>query len=88
MAQAAHGSAPDIAGRNVANPIAVIRSGAMLLGWLGARYADPALGQAAALVEAALAATVQSGTRTPDLGGTAGTSDFAAAVATTITAGR
>lgn len=88
MAQAAHGSAPDIAGQNLANPTAIIRSGAMLLSWLGARYTDPALHRAAALVEAALATTIHSGTRTPDLGGTAGTSDFAAAVAAAVTASR
>jgi 3-isopropylmalate dehydrogenase len=87
MAQAAHGSAPDIAGQNVANPIAVIRSGAMLLSWLGARHTDPALQQAATLVEAALATTIRSGIRTKDLGGTASTTAFASAVAATVTTG-
>jgi 3-isopropylmalate dehydrogenase len=81
MAQAAHGSAPDIAGRDVANPIAMILSSAMLLDWLGARHQDPALVQAAALIEAAVADTVRGGTRTRDMGGTAGTRAFAKAVA-------
>jgi 3-isopropylmalate dehydrogenase len=81
MAQAAHGSAPDIAGRDVANPIAMILSSAMLLDWLGARHQDPALAQAAALIGAAVADTVRSGTRTRDMGGTAGTRAFAEAVA-------
>ncbi|MEV4357329.1 isocitrate/isopropylmalate dehydrogenase family protein [Nonomuraea sp. NPDC049625] len=81
MAQAAHGSAPDIAGQDVANPIAMILSSAMLLDWLGARHQDPALVRAAALIEAAVADTVRGGTRTRDMGGTAGTRAFAEAVA-------
>jgi 3-isopropylmalate dehydrogenase len=84
MAQAAHGSAPDIAGQNLANPIAMIASGAMLLDWLGTHHDDPDARTAATLIENALATTVRSGTRTTDLGGTASTTDFAAAVATTI----
>ncbi|SEH03987.1 3-isopropylmalate dehydrogenase [Nonomuraea solani] len=81
MAQAAHGSAPDIAGRDVANPIAMILSSAMLLDWLGARHQDPALVKAAALIETAVADTVAAGVRTRDMGGTAGTRAFAEAVA-------
>jgi len=73
MAQAAHGSAPDIAGRGLANPTAMIASGAMLLDWLG-------LSEAAGLVNQGLRATVAGGTRTADLGGTASTSEFAEAV--------
>ncbi|GAA1592543.1 isocitrate/isopropylmalate dehydrogenase family protein [Kribbella sancticallisti] len=84
MAQAAHGSAPDIAGRNLANPIAMINSGAMLLDWLGTRHDDAGARKAAALIENGLVTTVRAGTRTTDLGGTASTTDFAAAVAATI----
>ncbi|MET7329799.1 isocitrate/isopropylmalate dehydrogenase family protein [Nonomuraea sp. NPDC005650] len=84
MAQAAHGSAPDIAGQDVANPIAMILSSAMLLDWLGARHQDPALAQAAALIETAVADTVRAGTRTRDMGGTAGTRAFAEAVAAAV----
>ncbi|MEU0479789.1 isocitrate/isopropylmalate dehydrogenase family protein [Streptosporangium sp. NPDC006013] len=84
MAQAAHGSAPDIAGRDLANPIAMISSGAMLLSWLAARRDDVALAEAATLIEAGVAGTVRSGTRTRDMGGHAGTREFAQAVATTI----
>ena len=87
MAQAAHGSAPDIAGRNLANPTAMIASGAMLLDWLGSRCADPGARAAAVLVEKGLTATVRSGVHTADLGGKAGTTDFGAAVAATIAAG-
>lgn len=81
MAQAAHGSAPDIAGRDLANPIAMISSSAMLLDWLGARHQDPLLAKAAALIETAVADAVRGGTRTRDMGGTAGTRAFAEAVA-------
>ena len=41
MAQATHGSAPDISGRNIANPYAMIMSGQMLMGWLGRKHKDP-----------------------------------------------
>ncbi|MFI6184188.1 isocitrate/isopropylmalate dehydrogenase family protein [Nonomuraea sp. NPDC051191] len=81
MAQAAHGSAPDIAGRDLANPIAMISSSAMLLDWLGARHQDLALARAATLIETAVADAVRGGTRTRDMGGTAGTRAFAEAVA-------
>jgi 3-isopropylmalate dehydrogenase len=84
MAQAAHGSAPDIAGRDIANPIAMILSSAMLLDWLGARHDDPRLADAAVRVEQGVAATVAAGTSTRDLGGTASTSEFTAAVVDAI----
>jgi 3-isopropylmalate dehydrogenase len=80
MAQAAHGSAPDIAGRDVANPVSMILSAALLLGWLGDRHADPGAAAAAALIERAVADTIAAGVRTRDLGGTEGTAGFAAAV--------
>ena len=70
MAQAVHGSAPDIAGKGVANPIAEILSGALLLGWLSRRLDRPELSAAQREVEAAVAATVEAGRNlTPDLGG-------------------
>jgi 3-isopropylmalate dehydrogenase len=86
MAQAAHGSAPDIAGQDIANPIAMILSSAMLLDWLGATHDDPRLVDAAARVERAVAAAVAAGTSTRDLGGSASTSEFTAAVVDAITA--
>jgi 3-isopropylmalate dehydrogenase len=49
--QPAHGSAPDIAGRGIANPIAMILSGAMMLEWLGQRHGVPAACDAALLIE-------------------------------------
>jgi 3-isopropylmalate dehydrogenase len=51
MAQAPHGSAPDIAGRNVANPYSMIMSAQMMLDWLGRTRGDTAIQRAAALVE-------------------------------------
>jgi isocitrate dehydrogenase (NAD+) len=70
-----HGSAPDIAGRGVANPLAMILSAAMMLGHLSER-------DAAAGVDAAVAALLHEGrTLTPDLGGAAGTLEVAEAVA-------
>ena len=80
MAQAAHGSAPDIAGQDVANPVSMLLSAALLLGWLGDRHADPEASAAAELIERAVADTIATGVRTRDLGGTAGTAGFAAAV--------
>jgi 3-isopropylmalate dehydrogenase len=85
MAQASHGSAPDIAGRNIANPIGMILSSAMLLRWLGAKFDDEAILAAADLVETTVAATVTSGIVTPDMGGSTGTKEFADAVVEAIT---
>jgi 3-isopropylmalate dehydrogenase len=80
MAQAAHGSAPDIAGKDLANPIAMNLSSGMLLEWLASRHDDPRLTQAARKIEDAIAATVRSGVSTRDLGGSASCSEFTAAV--------
>jgi len=85
VAQAQHGSAPDIAGRNIANPSSLIGSAAMLLAWLGQRRNDKALEEAAQAIEAALDRVIADpGTRTPDMGGTLGTDAFAATVAKAI----
>ncbi|WP_258348768.1 isocitrate/isopropylmalate dehydrogenase family protein [Saccharopolyspora gregorii] len=84
MAQAAHGSAPDIAGKDLANPIAMMLSSSMLLQWLGDRHQDAGLRAAAAALDAGIARTVAAGTCTSDMGGSAGTTAFAAAVAAAI----
>lgn len=77
--QAIHGSAPDIAGRGVANPIGEIMSVALMLEFLGER-------QAAARIDAAAASsTADSATRTRDLGGTATTREAGAAVRAALT---
>lgn len=80
MAQAAHGSAPDIAGRGIANPTGMIRSGAMLLDWLGTKHGDERLNAAASLVDQAIDATFRAGIATGDVGGSHGTASFTAAV--------
>ncbi|MCB1972223.1 MAG: isocitrate/isopropylmalate dehydrogenase family protein [Geminicoccaceae bacterium] len=82
MAQAQHGSAPDIAGQDIANPSSLIGSAVMLLNWMGQRDDDPALLKAAEAIDASLEAALTSpGLRTRDLGGTTGTRAFAQAVA-------
>ena len=73
MAQAAHGSAPDIAGRDVANPISLILSAALLLAWHGERRGEPKYEAAARAIEGAVAIAMQRGRVTKDVGGTIGT---------------
>ena len=69
-----HGSAPDIAGKGIANPVATILSAAMMLEWLGEK-------EAADRVEAAVLKVLEEGeVRTPDLGGANTTDDVADAV--------
>jgi 3-isopropylmalate dehydrogenase len=86
MAQASHGSAPDIAGKGLANPIAMIMSSAMLLDWLGTRYGDERAADAAVRVEDRVRAAVRGGVSTRDLGGTASTKEFTDAVVQVIAA--
>jgi 3-isopropylmalate dehydrogenase len=88
MAQAAHGSAPDIAGRGLANPIAMILSSGMLLDWLGTRHDDARALDAAVRVEDGVRAAVRGGVSTRDLGGTASTDEFTDAVVERISARR
>jgi isocitrate/isopropylmalate dehydrogenase len=81
VAQAQHGSAPDIAGKNLANPTSLILSAAMLLHWRGRRDGNPKLAAAAALIGRAVDRVLDNpATRTSDLGGTLGTDAFSAAV--------
>lgn len=84
MAQAAHGSAPDIAGKNIANPVAMILSSSMLLRWLAARDSDPVLSGAADKIDAAVDLAVSEGHSTPDMGGSEGTREFADAVVAAV----
>jgi isocitrate/isopropylmalate dehydrogenase len=77
MAQAQHGSAPDIAGQDKANPSSLIGSVAMLLAWLGERRDDARLLYAAEGIERALDAVIAvPAFRTGDLGGPLGTRAF------------
>ena len=81
VAQAQHGSAPEIAGKDLANPSSLIGSVAMLLAWLGQKHAKDNYGRAAAAIEKALDDTIASpAERTRDLGGTLGTKAFTDAV--------
>ncbi len=73
MAQAAHGSAPDIAGQDRANPFSLILSAALLLDWHGRRKHDPKFVQAAMAIEHDVAAAVAAHECTRDVGGTLGT---------------
>lgn len=85
IAQAGHGSAPDIAGRGSANPAALILSAAMLIGWFGRRRGRPDLITAAQAMERAVEAALASGgALTADLGGSASTEDAAIAVSRAI----
>ena len=81
VAQAQHGSAPDLAGQDKANPASLIGSAAMLLGWLGERRRDPRLLHAAEAIERAVDRVIATPEgRTADLGGSLGTAGFARAV--------
>jgi tartrate dehydrogenase/decarboxylase/D-malate dehydrogenase len=74
-----HGSAPDIYGRNVANPVAMIWSGAMMLDFLG--NGDASYHAAHDAIVAAIESWLLDGNRTPDMGGTASTTDAGKAIA-------
>jgi len=81
MAQAQHGSAPDIAGQDKANPTSLILSAAMLLEWLSIKHGKEAFGRAHEAIDRALDELVKdAATRTPDLGGKLGTKAFAQAL--------
>ena len=85
IAQAAHGSAPDIAGQGIANPTALMVSVAMLLEWLGAGHGRDDLSAAAAAFNAAVDAVLADpANHTPDLGGSTKTADIGRAVADAI----
>src|SRR5262249_11274793 len=75
IAEAAHGTAPSLYGKDVANPMAMILAGAALLG-----YGGDAAQRAGRAVREACLETVAAGIRTPDLGGGAGTTEFTDAV--------
>jgi len=84
-AQAQHGSAPDIAGQDKANPVSLMLSAAMLLEWLAAKHRRAEFSQAAQAIESAIDAALQSpATRTRDLGGELGTRAFSEKIAAAI----
>ncbi|NLS04123.1 isocitrate/isopropylmalate dehydrogenase family protein [Rhizobium sp. P32RR-XVIII] len=74
MAQATHGSAPDIAGKGIANPFAMIESARMMIEWLGHNRKIPQAVEAASIMQKAIATALSNpATRTRDIKGTAGT---------------
>jgi 3-isopropylmalate dehydrogenase len=87
MGQAIHGSAPDIAGKNIANPFSSILSAGMLLAWHGQRKGLPAFVEANAAIEQAVAAAVAARQVTRDCGGSLGTSETGKAFAARLLAG-
>ena len=81
VAQAQHGSAPDIAGKDIANPTSLLLSAALLLDWRGQRDGNERLIEAAAAIAAAVDQVLgNAAARTRDIGGVAGTQVFGAAV--------
>ena len=81
MFQPSHGTAPQLAGKNVANPIAMVLSASMMLDWLADRHDDVLARDAAQRIERAVAKLLAEGkTLTADLGGTASTSDVTQAL--------
>ncbi|GGX31180.1 3-isopropylmalate dehydrogenase [Pigmentiphaga litoralis] len=87
MGQAAHGSAPDIAGQNIANPFSLILSAAMLLGWYGQRKGQQAFNDAAAAIFDVVADAIAAGEATRDVGGKLGTKETGEAVVRRLAAG-
>jgi isocitrate dehydrogenase (NAD+) len=78
--EAVHGSAPDIAGRGVANPLALLMSAVMLLNHLAETRGDPVCATAAQRIKDGYNHALAEGGKTRDLGGTLGTAEFADAV--------
>jgi 3-isopropylmalate dehydrogenase len=79
MAQAVHGTAPDIAGKGIANPAALILSTALLLNWFYQRTRIAACRATARLLDRGVRDAIAGGAATPDLGGHASTDAFATA---------
>ncbi|MDA0302420.1 MAG: isocitrate/isopropylmalate family dehydrogenase, partial [Chloroflexi bacterium] len=81
MAQAQHGSAPDIAGQDIANPTSLILSAAMMLGWIARKHGRPEFAAAERTIDTIVNAMItDAATRTRDLGGPLSTAAFTAAV--------
>ncbi|MBM3358035.1 MAG: isocitrate/isopropylmalate dehydrogenase family protein [Betaproteobacteria bacterium] len=85
MSQATHGSAPDIAGKGIANPYAMIMSGKMLFEWLGRKRNEPKATEAAKRIDAAMDRVIaEAKALTPDLGGKASTTQMGDAIVAAI----
>jgi 3-isopropylmalate dehydrogenase len=79
-----HGSAPNRAGKQTANPLSMILAGKMMLEWLGEKYNDAKCIKAANAIEDAVVATLRSGDTVPDLGGKTTTIGMAEAIAAAV----
>jgi 3-isopropylmalate dehydrogenase len=89
MAQATHGSAPDIAGRGIANPYALIESTRMLFDWLGRAHGlNPAIEAAATMRHGLDAALSTPATRTRDIAGTADLAGMTEAILSAMNASK
>ena len=73
MGQAAHGSAPDIAGRDIANPFSAVLSAGQLLGWYRQKTGEAKFLDAAKAIESAVAGAIAAGEATKDVSGRLGT---------------
>ncbi len=82
-----HGSAPNRAGKQTANPLSMVLSAKMMLQWLGEKYGDPKCIKAAAAIESAVVETLENKNTVPDLGGQKTTMGMAEAIASAITQG-
>jgi 3-isopropylmalate dehydrogenase len=89
MAQAQHGSAPDIAGKDKANPVSLVLSAAMLLEWMGARHRNDAFARAQGAIDSAVDTLLKDpARRTGDLGGKLGTRAFTDALCAEMGSGK
>ena len=79
-----HGSAPDIAGKNIANPISLVLSAAMMLEWLGLEKKDPKASEASRAIQSAVEHCLSLGEVTSDLGGKLNTVEMGNAIAAHI----
>jgi 3-isopropylmalate dehydrogenase len=85
MGQPQHGSAPDIAGKGIANPVSLMLSASMLLDWMATEHRQPALADAGKVIADAIELALSNpATRTRDLGGTLGTEAFTDIVLRTV----
>jgi 3-isopropylmalate dehydrogenase len=85
MGQPQHGSAPDIAGKGIANPVSLMLSASMLLDWMATEHKKPALADAGKCIADAIELALSNpATRTRDVGGTLGTEAFTDIVLRTV----
>ena len=84
--QPAHGTAPNIMGQNIANPVATILSAKLMLEWLASKNPEISISlvKAAHAIDEAVTGLLKSDTKTPDLGGKASTTDVGSAVASFV----